>query len=299
MSKSSDKSLELSNRDELVLEKNLVWIFGSTRSGTTWLGKELLSYHTYVMDEPRINLHLGIKASGLPIGVTEMDRSKDRDDYFFSLIYKNSWNFYLRKLILNRIFSQFQDITKKIIIKEPTAGEIGNITIAECLPNSKILWLLRDGRDVVDSQLDALEHGFSKGGRFEKHSRIELNPGKKIDFAKNRSTLWVKIMEKIGYAFENHNPSLKLLVRYENLRKNTFEELQKIYKFVGIEIGKKEIETIIERYSFENIPKDEKGAGKAKRSATPGRWKNNFNEEEKKIMNSIMENTLVRLQYEI
>ena len=40
MSKSSDKSLELSNRDELVLEKNLVWIFGSTRSGTTWLGKE-------------------------------------------------------------------------------------------------------------------------------------------------------------------------------------------------------------------------------------------------------------------
>lgn len=48
------KPEELSPDEENQLEKNLVWIFASRRSGTTWLGRDLLSYKTKFMNEPLI-----------------------------------------------------------------------------------------------------------------------------------------------------------------------------------------------------------------------------------------------------
>jgi len=299
MNKHFEKPYELTKEEEIRLEKNLVWIFASTRSGTTWLGSQLLSYGTYVINEPRINLHLGVHASGMPIEITEFNRSRHRDDYFFSNTFESTWKYFLRKLILNRIFAQIKDLNKKIIIKEPTAGDIGNVQIAESLPNSKIIWLLRDGRDVIDSQIDALSHGFSKGDRFQNYVKNALTPEKKLNAIKNRSTVWVKIMEEIKQAFENHSEDSKLMVRYEDLRNNPVLELQTIYEFLKIDIEKNKINELVEKFSFEKIPTKKKGKGKKFRSATPGMWKNNFNEEEKKIMNSIMGNTLVRLQYEI
>jgi len=64
-----------------------------------------------------------------------------------------------------------------------------------------------------------------------------------------------------------------------------------------IEIDKKTLEKIVEKYSFENIPSGLKGKGKFARSASPGKWKENFSEEEKKIMSDVMGDKLVNLGY--
>jgi len=90
------KTKELTPEEELTLEKNLVWLFGSPRSGTTWLGTQLLSTKTHTMLEPRIGR--------LIIPITEKINNK-KQDYFFSDHYKKTWSFFLRKLILNRIYS--------------------------------------------------------------------------------------------------------------------------------------------------------------------------------------------------
>jgi len=50
----------LSTEEESILEKNLVWVFGSHRSGTSWLAKNLLKHNTFLWNEPMIGLHLGI-----------------------------------------------------------------------------------------------------------------------------------------------------------------------------------------------------------------------------------------------
>jgi len=288
---------QLTEDEETTLEKNLVWILASTRSGTTWLTTQLLEYNTYHSDEPRINSHIGRQADGMPLGTTLVEQNQHRPDYFFSLVYRNTWLYFFRKLFLNRIYSQFQDLSKKIIIKEPIAGDTGIASILDCLPNSKIIWLLRDGRDVVDSQLDAIIHGFSKGGRFESYQIEPLKPEQRIGFIKARSTLWVKIMEKIGKVFENHPIDSKLLVRYEDLRKNTADELKKIYEFLKIPIKQEELENLVKQYSFENIPKEKTGVGKKTRSASIGKWKENFSEKEQKAMEDIMEETIKKLGY--
>ena len=108
---------------------------------------------------------------------------------------------------------------------------------------------------------------------------------------------WVHIIEKMQKTFENHPPKLRLLIHYENLRSNTNEELRRIYDGIGIKINEEELKKLVTRYSFENIPDNEKGKGKQRRSATPGKWKENFTDKEQKMMEEIMRSKLLELKY--
>jgi len=289
---------ELSNSDELILEKNLVWIFASSRSGTTWLGTELLTHQTHIMSEPKLDLHLGPLSYMNEEMPTEYELNQNRPTYIFSTIYSNTWKFYLRKLILNRINSQFKDLSKKIIIKDPSGSTFGFNIIASCFPNSKIIWLVRDGRDVIDSQLDARIYGYSKGGRFEKDKDKKILENERYDFIKKRARLWKDMMKRMKTMLDNHSPDLRLIVYYEKLRNSTIEELQKIYQFLDIKISKDELEKIVSNYSFENIPSEKKGKGKLTRSAKHGGWKNNFRDKEKDLMEKLLGNTLKKLGYD-
>ena len=58
-----------------------------------------------------------------------------------------------------------------------------------------------------------------------------------------------------------------------------------------------EIKEIVEKHSYKNIPSELKGKGMAIRSAFPGKWKRNFNEDEKEMMTNIMNKTLFSLGY--
>ena len=292
-----ERPKELSVDEESTFEKNLVWLMGFTRSGTTWLGTELLSYHTNIMKEPKFDQHIG---SVLPLETlpTQMEEREHLTGYFFSLKYKNTWKFYLKKLILNRIYSQFQDLSKKIIIKEPTATSLGFSTIAECFPNSQLIWLLRDGRDVIDSQIDARTYGYSKGGRFENLIDKPLETKDRLKFIKNRANMWLRVIEQMQITFNNYPRDLKLLVNYEDLRKNTVKELQKIYRFLEIDISDEDVKSIVDKYAFESIPAEKKGIGKMRRTAIVGGWQKNFNDTEKDLLNSILGNMLTKLGYD-
>jgi len=101
---------------EKILEKNMVWVLGSTRSGSYWLCMNLLNHReTICWDEPDIgiNLHYIINSQAYKY-------HRNRADYFFALQHKNNfWLPGLRKLILARTHLQAKTLTKKIIIKEP------------------------------------------------------------------------------------------------------------------------------------------------------------------------------------
>jgi len=282
---------ELSPEQEDALEKNLVWIFASPRSGTTWLANQLLSYQTDEMEEPYIGHHL------TSIGVIEdrlklVEFHKNRSTYFFSSEYKDTWLFYLRKLILNRIHAQYPDLSKKKIIKEPN-GSMGADNVIECVPTSKIIIMLRDGRDVIDSLLD----GRTGAGWSKDEGMPEISPSQRMAFVKSRSKYWNIRTLLLMRTYESHPPNLRYMLKYENLLKNTVDELEKIYRFIEVDITKNQIEKIVEKYSFSNIPDDQKGSGKVTRFATPGKWKENLTQEEQDAVQDIMEKTLEKLGY--
>jgi len=289
------KVAELSPEQELSLEKNIVWLFGTRRSGTTWLGKQLLSYNTHYIHEPDITTHLEIamnpNAEDL---VRRIDFRKKIDDYFFAEKYKKTWSHYLGKLILYRIYAQIQDCSKKIIVKEPSSQLDASDVLSEATQNSKKIILLRDGRDVIDSLLDARQ----KTGWLVKKTENLLPNKQRSSFIKHRAKLWVLQTETLLRAFENTNSDLRILVKYENLRNDTEKELEQIYKFLDIDISKEEIKKLVEKFSFKNIPSSEKGEGKFFRSASPGKWKENFSKNEIETLEGIMSETLQKIGYD-
>jgi len=286
---------ELTPFEEDELEKNLVWIFSSPRSGTSWLALELLSYRTNSINEFHITEHLGTPNVGiLDLSFSRwFDECKNLRGYFFSDEYKKIWKYYLRKLILNRIYAQVGDLNKKTILKEPSVTS-GSDIISACFPNSRIIFLLRDGRDVIDSILDARQ---KNGFMTQASSTPPITEQNRFNFIENRARLWVYLNENLLKTYENHQEKLRILIKYEELLKNTKKILTMVYGFLEIEITDDELTDLVTKFNFENIPKEKKGPGKFFRSATPGKWKEHFNEEEKSTMNEIMGTTLQKLGY--
>jgi len=285
---------ELTTEEELILEKNLVWIFAYRRSGTTWLGLELLSHNTKNIDELLIGLHLGHDQAHHGGMARLIDIQKDVENFFFSEKYANTWKHFVRKLILNRVYAQLQDLSHKIILKEPS-GSMGCDIVANCLPQSKIIILMRDGRDVLDSVLDAQESGGWEIERGLMHVTKDL----RINFLKRHATNWTRLVKILMKTYDSHQKDSRILIRYEDLINRTFDEVKKIYEFLEIDIKKEELEELLKKYDFKNIPEAEKGKGQFRRFATPGKWKENFTDEEKKTVENMIGDTLRQFNYEL
>lgn len=295
--------LPLSENEEKDLENKITWLAAPPRSGTTWLGTRLLNHEDNIIwHEPWIGLHLGLLRGALmPAKDFDqknykfdriLDMNSSNDQYFFSDQHKNNWLPFLRKLILARTYSQTQTISKNIIIKDPV-GSNGMDIILECLPQSKILFLVRDGRDAIDSRMDM----------HKPNSWANLRPlstkRDRTDAIRYYSQLWTVNMDNIKKAFDSHPENLRYMIKYEDLKKNTFDELKKIYKFINIKTNDDVLKKLVQKHDFKNIPDSEKGAGKFNRLAKPGGWRANFDEEEQKLMISIIGNTLEKYGYSI
>jgi len=75
--------------------------------------------------------------------------------------------------------------------------------------------------------------------------------------------------------------------------------MRRIYSFLNIKISERELNEIVEKLDFKNIPPSNKGPGKFYRAASVGGWKANFDDKEKEIMNSIMGKTLKEMGYQV
>lgn len=283
----------LKSQEENVLEKNLVWIFGANRSGTSWLARQLFSHPQICgIDEPLIGQHLGIYSFANHEVTRFFDIHYKRKGYFFSNEYSDTWKIYLRKLILNRIYEQWNDLSKKVVIKEPN-GSLGADIISNCLPNSKLIIMLRDGRDIIDSRLDAV----TEGGWSTKLGWKPIPTEGRLPFIERESKRWVAIISNLLKTYENHDESFKILIHYEDLLKNTFQKLKNIFSFLEISFSDKEIEKLANTWSYKKVSSNSKGKGKMIRLASPGNWKQGLEENERDVVNKIMSPTLTELGY--
>jgi hypothetical protein len=314
-------SKDLSPQEEDAIENNMFWILGSPRSGSSWLAMQLLKHErTICWNEPLIGIHLAslnweidknekalnwnepLIVNHLASGYRKTDkysryydRDADRPDYFFSSGYREIWQKYLRKMIVNRLCGQSPEApNKKVVIKEPNGSFAADI-IMQTLPNSKIIFLIRDGRDIVDSTLDM----YKKGSWAQEWVKLpEVDAQARRGFIIRESIIWKRQTEIVKRAFENHDAGKRLRLRYEDLRLDTFTQLKKVYEFIGISVSDERLRHIVDQYNFENIPKEQKGSGKVTRKAKPGGFKDSFSEEEIRLMNDIMGDRLREFAYE-
>ena len=284
------------------LEKRLVWIMGSPRSGSTWLA-DLISddSHCVRIPEPLIGLHLGTRSTAIA-QVPErqmistprvLDLRKD-EHYFFSPEWAHLWTPTLRQLILRRFSAYSASQTAVYLVHEPNGSDGADI-IMRTLPRSRLIFLLRDGRDVVDSILDSYKPGSWLDIAFGVGR--DLTATDRLAVIESESYRWLTRTRVIQSAFDSHRLDLRWFVRYEDLLSDTKTELAKILEWINL-MPATGFEDRVTTYSFNRIPKEEQGSGRFRRAASPGIWRHSWTPEEKQVCAQILDPILRAYGYE-
>ncbi len=265
--------------------ENLVWMFGTARTGSSWLSAimgEIGGYSRW--HEPLVG-HL--------FGNLYYERAGHRgeDEHFIlGARYKDLWLDTVRRFVLDSAAARFPEVADGgyLIIKEPQ-GSMGAPLLMEALPESRMILLVRDPRDVVASNLDAHKKGtwtadlMRKGGKEKPPSLAESRPDA---FVKGQAKRYVRDVGNAKLAYDAH-VGRKVLVKYEDLRADTLNTMKHIYAGLEIPVEEAELTRSVEKHSWENIPEEEKGEGKFHRKAKPGGWREDLSPKQVEIVESV------------
>jgi Sulfotransferase family len=284
----------------------LVWIFGSSRSGSTWLLKMLSDFDGVVpIDDPHLGHHLGVwRPIPLAWAVSEenspelrtlLELKREEPGYFFAEQHRDSWWEPLRALIEARFEAQSGEAaggfagTPTYVVKEP--GSQAAPLLTELFPRSKLVFLLRDGRDVVDSWLDAYQEGSwaIDGGAFP------VTPEGRVPLIRWLSSVWVYRTEAVLEAFRSRWPEDRVLVRYEDLRERPEGQLEEICATIGIDPAP--VPEVVARHRFEELPTQSRGPLREARSACSGGWRESLSPREQATMHEALGDTLEQVGY--
>jgi len=290
------------------VEQRLVWVFGSPRTGSSWLMRMLRSVPGIAgVAESLLPDHLVPLAAASEDGeFFQTHRRADDPNYFFARRYLPELREDLRRLALRqlvRVASNAPGVEPSrprewIAIKEPGGSQAAD-TIFWLLPRGRMLFLLRDGRDVVDSHADAV-FGEETWWAEREHLRAGGNRARadRHAFLVRNARQWATRTKACLRAYETLPDERRLLVRYEDLVDDTAGELGVVLDWLGIEIDEQRIRAIVAKFAFESIDPSKRGPGKIYRAATPGLWRESFDDEEQQLLWEVMGETLEELGYE-
>ena len=270
----------------------------------------MLADHRQVVaiNEPLIGMYLGPFMADLPgADPAALDLStftlrhvrRDNGHHFFAETFRDVWSPGLARLMLERFTAQAERQSQvpladaAVVIKEPNGSQSADI-IMETLPESRLLFLLRDGRDVVDSELAANTAGAWAVDEFPGLRGIENS--ERIEFCRQASYKWLWRTQIVEAAFDSH-PGPKMLVKYEDLRADPRSHYRAIVDWIGLDVSDDELDAVLQEHSFEAIPESERGEQKFYRSAKPGGWSDNLTPQEQATVEKVIGAKLKELGY--
>jgi hypothetical protein len=263
--------------DSVIDPADLIWIFGTARSGSTWLSAMMGALDNNVeWREPYVGALFG---SFYYEGT--FSRLRVREQTILNYHHKDAWLNSIRNFVLDGVAARYPKIANQgyLVVKEPN-GSVGAPLLMEALPESRMILLVRDPRDVVASVLDAATTPGSWGGGGRAYN------GDPNDLVRQRSNLYLRAVGNSKQAYELHKGP-KAFVKYENLRADTVGVLEQICSALEVQVSSKEIARTVKEHSWENIPEEKKGQGKFYRKGTPGSWREDLSLEQIDIVEEI------------
>src|SRR4051812_43381315 len=314
--------------DALAFESRLVWILGAPRTGSPWLLRLLI--HPWILargtmsgmrvplpgrrrglpnvvpiDETYLLHHLaplrplpGERGEQPPPDAFVINGERRNDPgYFFSDSYETAWRPELRRMALARLHAQSQRSAREhglqdplVLIKEPNGSHAAELLMS-LLPRSRMVFLLRDGRDVIDSLLDAR----ASEGWVEAPNMDLADPAERMSYIRRQARLWVNSVNAVRSAYGAHPEELRRMLRYEDLLSRPLETLRPLADWLGLERNDAELRDSIEANSFEAHPRRFRGSGTPRRAATSGLWRETLAAAEQAAMLAIIGPTLAEL----
>lgn len=279
--------LDATGVDKATVEPgNIVWIFGSGRSGSTWLARMMGELEDFaVWNEPLVGTLFGdlyYVRGGDRIG-------KKGKHFILGGGYRESWLEPMRDLVLRGAAARFPELSEGgyLVVKEPN-GSVGAPLLMETLPESRIVLLVRDPRDVVASNLDAhrKESWASSSGRSLADKRQTLAEVRPDAYVRLRADMY---LQSVGNAMEAYgaHQGHKALVCYEELRSDTLTTMKRIYSTLDLPVDEEQLAHVVEKHAWENIPEEQKGEGKFYRKGTSGGWREDLTPKQVEIVEEV------------
>jgi hypothetical protein len=271
-------------RADGVDSENVVWIFCSNRSGSTWLSSMMGEIEGHeVWNEPLVGKLFGDLYYAGAAGHQKVKH------YILGDYHKGSWLDSIQSFVLSEATARFPEVAEGgyLIIKEPN-GSIGAPLLSEAMPASRVIFLVRDPRDVAASGLDAARKG---SWQYENAAdrgwkREALADNQPDVWVRRRAQNYVRHAGKARDAYEAHKGP-KVLIRYEELRDDALGTMERLYSTLGIEVGGGDLARAVEKHAWENIPQKEKGQGKFYRKAKPGGWREDLTPGQVEIVEQV------------
>jgi sulfotransferase family protein len=264
--------------------ENMIWIFSTSRSGSTWLRNMMAELKGHkAWDEPSVGRLFGEFYRGAN------KRQLASTHFIMGDPTRQGWIRLIRDFILGgvRYNHPLLNPGDYLVIKEPDSAA-GAPLIMEALPESRMIFLIRDPRDVAASALDAAKKGSWMYEALDKAAWKEgalanRNPD---DFVRARANGYLRLIGSIKEAYDAHKGS-KVLIRYEDLRADPLGSMKRIYSALEIPVEEEALVRAVEKHSWESIPKREKGGGKFYRKGTPGGWREDLTPRQVEIVESL------------
>jgi len=298
-------------RTARTIEERLVWVFGSPRSGSTWLLRILGDHEAIVpVNEPMLGWYLGPFLSDLPgFGSAALDSHNftlrqvqdEKRSQFFAGEFEDVWGPALGRMICERFAAHALRYPPKngasnrglVLIKEPNGSQSADI-ITAAVPRARFLFLLRDGRDVVDSDLAAHQPGAWVTKEFP--GARGISAGERLAFVTQSARKWLWRTEVTYRAYEAH-PGPKLIMRYEEILADPRGQLRSLLDWLGLVMTDADLEAAIERHAFQSVPEEKRGSREFFRAASPGMWRQNLSSAEQAAVEEVIGPKLTEIGY--
>ncbi len=315
------------------LEARLVWIFGSPRTGSTWLLEQLCDpvrpddskptgfavmerresspldavpvneFHASTHLAPALGDPVEVDGRLLPATLNNFLDREGKPSYVFASDYEEVWRPAMRRLVLVRLFAVQAMAAREglplvasptLLIKEVNGSHAADVLMS-LFPRSRLLFLIRDGRDVVDSRMHAVREGGWLAEQVEAQFRSDEE---RLRWAKGAMREWACGVDATTSAYQAHPERLRRMVRYEDLIGDTVSCIGSLFEWLGLRREPERVERIVAAHSFTALPEARRGASKQRRAARPGLWRENLTDAEKAAAGEIMGSRLVELGYE-
>ena len=272
----------------------IIWIASYPKSGNTWVRAFLATY--MFSEDLNFSFKNLEKINQFPLLKNFTDIGTNPKDLLESSknwIPAQEWLNLSNKTIFLKTHSSICTINKNNFTnKENTLGAI---------------YLVRDPRDVLvsyakhdDSTLD-----------YSLQSMINsTNLGTLKDDEKNRFLYMIGSWSENYNSWKNFNLTKKIIIKYEDLLKNSYENLLKIIKYLndmcGLNVDEKRIQKVNELTNFSNLQSMEKKYGFSERlskkemffrNGKVGEWKNILSKKQSNLIEKTFEKEMLELGY--
>ena len=278
--------------DGVVDPENIVWVFGVDREGGTWLGSMIGELEGLGMwDEPEIGELFG------RFYHEKVVHQQDSKGSIMDPDRKGTWLRSIRTFVLNAVEANYPLLAEggNLAITE-SSGSLGAPLLVEALPESRMVFLIRNPRDMVSSALGTVEEGViaqeSQGNEVERVGEPdgleeqpvgspERHPDSLVEsFART----YLQYAGNARRAYEEH-AGPKSLVRYEDLLADTPATMRRLYAELGMTLDERKLAEVAAPPPREQPP--EEGSGGSVREAGVGRGRRNLTEDQERIVERI------------